>query len=171
MVAWIRGTAVKIMRSSRMLSGGRTNRMCLWIECGSVWERRVKDNSKHFGLGHLEDCGSSVMMRKAVDKRGSSILDMLGLRYLLDIQFEMLSMKLDICLWSLGERSELEIYIWGSLIHRWHLKPWDGRIPKKWALKERSSEGKRVTSKEAAWDWPMKQEEDKGNVNRVLKGK
>lgn len=58
------------------------------------------------------------MMGKAVDKRESSILDMLGLRYLLDIQLEMLSMKLDICLWSLGERSELKIHISGSLIDR-----------------------------------------------------
>lgn len=58
------------------------------------------------------------MMGKAVDKRESSNLDILGLRYLLDIQLEMLGVKLDICLWSLGERSELKIHIWGSLIHR-----------------------------------------------------
>lgn len=89
-------------------------------------ERGVRDKSKVWAIGRM--VGPSVVMGKAIGRaslkgKRSAILGNWSLRSLLDIHLEMLSRKLDMWFWSLEERSELEIEIWESLVHRWYLKP------------------------------------------------
>ena len=47
-----------------------------------------------------------------------------GLRGLCDIQVEMLSRKLNVCVWSSDERSEMKVYFWKASICRGQLKLW-----------------------------------------------
>lgn len=56
----------------------------------------------------------------------SSVLNILPVRCLLDIQVENINRKLDVWIWSSRDSSGLELYIWESLAYRWYLKPETG---------------------------------------------